>query len=1110
MPGAAARPSEDVITPERFDGVAFDLDGVLTKTALVHEAAWKRVFDEYMERRAKLDRQSFVPFTSDDYRQYVDGRPRADGIRAFLGARGFVLPEGDPDDAPEQDTVQGLGRRKNALFLDLLARQGVEAYAHVLPLIRRLREAGLKTAVVSASRNCAAVLRAAGIADLFDVRVDGLDREALGLRGKPAPDTFLEAARRLDAKPSRIVVVEDALAGVEAGRAGGFGLVIGVNRDGDPEALKAHGADVVVPDLSKIAVADSETAHLWSPPPARTTPLIGPPGAPLHPSAIPVPERDSLGDAVEAGPWTLSYEGFDPALEGRREALFTLGNGYFATRGAAAEAVADGVHYPGTYLAGGYNRLTDEIGGRAVEHEDLVNWPNWLPLAVRSDDGASDWFSPRSTAGLLQYRQDLDLRRGLYRRCIRFRDAVGHVTRLEECRFVHMREKHLAGLRLRVTAENWSGRLVVRSAIDGRATNAGVLRYKPLNGRHIEILDSAAVGSDTILIEAQTLQSRLRVVEAARTRLYRNGHASEQDWRFAREPGVIGQEQTLTLAHGESVDIEKIVALYTSRDRATADARTEALTTLSRAGRFADLVRSHTLGWVQLWRRCDLGFVQVRSESDHHTHRIVRLHIFHLLQAVSPHTIDLDAGAPARGWTGEAYRGHIFWDELFIFPFLNHRLPKLTRALLLYRWRRLPEARWAAREAGYRGAMFPWQSGSNGREETDVMFLNPRSGGWIRDNTCLQRHISAAIAFNVWQYYCATGDSEFLYVYGAELMLEIARFWSSMAQWNPERARYEIRGVMGPDEFHDSYPGADTPGINNNAYTNIMAAWSLERALRLFDILPDERCRELCDALRLDRAELLAWGDISRKMFVPFHGDGIISQFERYEELEEFDWNAYCQRYGNIMRLDLILEAEGDTPNRYKLSKQADVLMLFYLFSTEALIDIFARLGYPFDASMIPKNIDYYLQRTSHGSTLSGVVHAWVLSRSCRRRSWALFKQALQSDISDIQDGTTAEGIHLGAMAGTVDLIQRCYTGIELRDDELWFNPVLPDELSRLSFQLRHRRHSLHVDITDDALSIASDPASADPVTLRLKGETRRLAPGEAVQLALAENRSPP
>ncbi|WP_321573493.1 glycosyl hydrolase family 65 protein, partial [Geminicoccus flavidas] len=413
---------------------------------------------------------------------------------------------------------------------------------------------------------------------------------------------------------------------------------------------------------------------------------------------------------------------------------------------------------------------------------------------------------------------------------------------------------------------------------------------------------------------------------------------------------------------------------------------------------------------------------------------------------------------------------------------------------------RLPEARWAAREAGYRGAMFPWQSGSNGREETDTMYFNPRSGGWIRDNSHLQRHVNAAIVYNIWHYYQATADLEFLYISGAELMLEIARFWSSIAEWNAGRGRYEIRGVVGPDEFHDAYPGSATPGLDNNAYTNVMAAWCLECALRLFDILPDERCRVLCDTLRLDGAELARWDEISRKMFVPFHDDGIISQFEGYEQLEEFDWEGYRQRYGNIMRLDLVLEAENDTPNRYKLSKQADVLMLFYLFSHDSLAATFARLGYAFDGSMIRKNIDYYLQRTSHGSTLSSVVHAWVLARSSRRDSWALFREALRSDIEDVQGGTTAEGVHLGAMAGTVDLLQRCYSGLDLRGDELWFEPRLPDELDRLRFQLRYRGHSLRVDIREDCLEIVSDPVASPPITIRVGSETRSLSPGSTVR----------
>jgi trehalose/maltose hydrolase-like predicted phosphorylase len=370
---------------------------------------------------------------------------------------------------------------------------------------------------------------------------------------------------------------------------------------------------------------------------------------------------------------------------------------------------------------------------------------------------------------------------------------------------------------------------------------------------------------------------------------------------------------------------------------------------------------------------------------------LLRLNMFHLLQTVSHNSIGLDIGVPARGWTGEAYQGHVFWDELFIFPFFNHRMPEITRSLLMYRYRRLGEARAAARAAGFLGAMFPWQSGSDGQEETQELNLNPRSQRWIPDNTYLQRHVGSAIAFNVWQYFQVTHDVEFLQSCGAELILEIARFWSSVASFNNERGRYGIRGVMGPDEFHDRYPDAAAPGLDNNAYTNIMAVWVLCRALEVLDLLSDIRRSELSARLGLSTEEIARWGDISRGMYVPIQDDGIILQFEGYDTLRELDWEGYRARYGNIQRLDLILEAENDSANRYKLSKQADVLMLFYLFSAEELGELFARLDYPFEYETIPRNVAYYAGRSSHGSTLSRVTSSWVLARSDRPRSMIVF-----------------------------------------------------------------------------------------------------------------------
>jgi beta-phosphoglucomutase family hydrolase len=239
--------------PDQVTACLFDLDGVLTRTAVVHDAAWAQVFDDFLRSRASETGTAFVPFDRDeDYNLYVDGRPRADGVRTFLASRGITLPEGSPDDPPSALTVHGLGNRKNVVLLDVIHREGVQAYDGSVRYLHAARDAGLRRAVVSASANCADVLRAAGIADLLEVRVDGVVAAAQGLRGKPEPDTFLAAARLLGVEPERAAVFEDAVAGVQAGRAGGFGAVIGVDRVDHADELRAGGASIVVKDLSEL------------------------------------------------------------------------------------------------------------------------------------------------------------------------------------------------------------------------------------------------------------------------------------------------------------------------------------------------------------------------------------------------------------------------------------------------------------------------------------------------------------------------------------------------------------------------------------------------------------------------------------------------------------------------------------------------------------------------------------------------------------------------------------------------------------------------------------------------------------------------------------------
>jgi trehalose/maltose hydrolase-like predicted phosphorylase len=380
-----------------------------------------------------------------------------------------------------------------------------------------------------------------------------------------------------------------------------------------------------------------------------------------------------------------------------------------------------------------------------------------------------------------------------------------------------------------------------------------------------------------------------------------------------------------------------------------------------------------------------------------------------------------------------------------------------------------------------------------------VLHLNPRSGRWTPDNSSLQRHVNAAIALNIWRYYEATGDRAFLASYGAEIFVEIARLWASLASWNDATRRYDIANVLGPDEFHDAYPWRDAPGLDNNAYTNVMASWVLAQASKILIMLPADRRRELEELLALRREELAEWRRISRSLFVPFH-DGIISQFEGYERLEELDWDGYRAKYGDIRRLDRILEAEGDSVNGYKAAKQADVLMLFYLFSSAELHQIFDRLGYTFSSEILQKCIDYYLSRTSNGSTLSRLVHSWVLARSDRTQSWELFKRALESDLSDVQGGTTAEGIHLGAMAGTVDFVQRGQTALEIVDGVLHLSPCMPEELQGMRLRLLYQGSPLEAEVTCDKVVLSAPEDWAAPHRIGVRNRVHAFRAGDRLE----------
>ena len=378
-----------------FGAVIFDLDGVITKTALVHSAAWKKMFDEYLSDRQKKHGEHFLEFSHEnDYLPYVDGKPMYKGVESFLKSRGIEITFGDPEDEPGKETVCGLGNRKNEAFNDVLERDGVEVYGSTIELIRQLKEKGIRVGVASSSKNCKAVLEGAGILDLFETRVDGVVSADLGLKGKPEPDIFTVAADNLGIPYDKAVVVEDAVSGVQAGSKGNFGLVLGIAREENEKELKLNGADIVVKDIAEIGFDGIEE---W------------------------------FAHGLEEDSWRVAYSDYDPKKEKTRETLLTVGNGYFGTRGAMEETDAGGQNYPGTYIAGLYNRLTSKVGNKDVENEDFVNCPNWLKMQVNLN-----FDSPLNInqVRILEIERMLDLKTGMSTRSLIIEDEGKRQTRI--------------------------------------------------------------------------------------------------------------------------------------------------------------------------------------------------------------------------------------------------------------------------------------------------------------------------------------------------------------------------------------------------------------------------------------------------------------------------------------------------------------------------------------------------------------------------------------------------------------------------------------------------------------------------------------------------------
>jgi alpha,alpha-trehalose phosphorylase len=933
-----------------FEAAIFDMDGVVTRTADLHAAAWKELFDAYLtERKARGD-AGFQPFEiKTDYLAYVDGKPRHEGVRSFLASRGLALPEGDPGDAPDKETIHGLAARKDELFQRKLHASGAAVYTATVALIQQLRAAGVRIGLVTSSRHGREVLARAGVTELFDVVLDGVDAAKLGLAGKPDPAIFLTAVERLDCQARKSVVVEDSVAGVEAGRLGGFGLVVGVDRGGNRQALFEAGADLVVGDLDELSIEVLEARFLEATE-ARA-------------------RRQSAMLDEEA--WRIEQEGFDPAREHDMESIFTVGNGYLGVRGAVDTPL------PGSqadlFVAGIFDRKQPTLpyseselltpDGADYQYGEIVPLPFPFALRVSVDDQPLDLVN----GPWRQFRRTLDMKRGLLCSHYRFEDARGRHTVVEAWRCASLDDLHLLMQEVRVTCENYAGTIEIETSIDDTELD--------LKHRHLQAQDVQAPAN---------LDARQYVTSASKFTIAIVSRAS-----VTGDP----QERARYRVEGRAaspVHLRRYVGIYTSRDGPEPAAAAMACVSGKRWDEFDTERAGHESRWSEFWNNAD-----VRVSGSAATTQALRFNIYHL-RIAADHDPRVSVGA--RTLSGRGYGGHVFWDvEIFMLPFYLHVCPDISGMLLMYRHHTLDGARKRAREVGYRGACYAWESTVTGADTTPRSIVLRGSGRKIPIYTGIEQvHITADVAYAVCRYFDATEDTAFMLEAGAEILFETARFWVSRCVRGPRH--YHIRGVTGPDEYHHT--------VNDNAYTNWMARFNLERAIWAADWLAKgyaDRWAQWQASLALTQEEISSWQTVARELYCPQPTEsGVIEQFEGFFKLQEYQIPEWERFKPPITRL-----FEAEEINRKQLIKQPDVLMLLFLFT-----DRFSR-------DVLAANYAYYEPRTDHGSSLSPSIHAALAARlGLRREAERYWRRSLWLDLSNVM-GNSAHGVHAACMGGT-------------------------------------------------------------------------------------------
>ena len=739
---------------------------------------------------------------------------------------------------------------------------------------------------------------------------------------------------------------------------------------------------------------------------------------------------DNLKNIMSDDEWVILQDAYDPEENLKYESLFCLANGYLGTRGSYEEGTS--ISIPCTYVNGVFDKSETFM-------RELANLPNWLGLKMYVEKELIGI----ENCEILDFARALDMKKSCLVKRFHLRDKRGRETLVEGIRFVSRANVHRMAIKLFVTPLNYKGIIEVENIIDGSVINfCDAPRFKV---KHTYLTANEKLGEKGAYIEVATRDNDLHIGVGSYLEAAKNGENVIKTTEFRAFGEQAVEFNDFDVVENETVEVTKFVSIYTERDVKKEELHTSVEKEIEafRKRGFEEELEEHIAVYNQMWSEANICI-----EGDFELDRAVRFNIYHLMSTGNEHDDRVNIGAKLL--SGEEYGGHAFWDtELFMLPFFAYVFPHTAKNLETYRYRMLEAARANAAKNGFKGAQYPWESADDGTEQCPDWTIEP-------DGTCYrcyvavyEHHVTAAVAYGIYNYVKITKDMDFLLKKGSEILIETARFWTSRLQYVKEHDRYEIHQVTGPDEWHEP--------VDNNVYTNYLARWNLRYVIQLAQMLKEnygEEYKKLVEKVGLTEQEISNWDEVQAKVYLPRkEGTQLLEQFEGYFDLKEVTIEKYDKNDWPIRPEILKTVKTRET----QIIKQADVVMLLHL------------MGQEFDEETTKLNYSYYEKRTLHGSSLSPSIYSiMVLKVGDDSKAYRYLRRAALIDLVNLQ-GNTREGIHAANAGGVWQVVIFGFAGVSVDEDGmLCIQPNMPPEWNGLTFRIHYIKSRLEIAVQAD------------------------------------------